>query len=330
MDYSPDLIALNVPGDGSLDACDAETEQTGININVAKHSLKSKKLKVRNITSKPWNTFLKEQENVHYGATTSYKDIARAAKNDYTDQLREYCEIHSIVHEYMWRDQIFKDPEAKRIHNKIAMRANYKKLLFSAVENARLMVRPLPYEDRLEKIEQTDITSDKYVKTLAQYRKIIETNKINMKKVFQCMLGEMGKVKTIYFVGEANAGKTSMLKMLSSVYENYEVGKLSAQDIQSNFWLQDLVGKELYCGDEILVSQANIDTIKLLCEGNENLCTEIKFAGKQILPAKPVLIANNVDMCINQQRHAAAIDARTVRYEFNVPKEPLGLMCQEN
>ncbi len=193
MDYSPDLIALNVPGDGSLDACDAETEQTETSINVVKHSLKSKKSKTRNTTNKPWNTYLKENENLHFGATMSYKDIARAAKNDYTDQLREYCEIHTIVHEYMWRERIYEDPEAKRIHNKIAMRANYGKLLSSAVQNARLMTKPLEYKERLENIKQIDMTTEIYQATMEQYKKIIATNKVDMKRVFQCMTGQMGK-----------------------------------------------------------------------------------------------------------------------------------------
>ncbi len=209
------------------------------------------------------------------------------------------------------------------------MRGNCRKIIGSAVENARLIVPRKSYKERLMGLDHVKVDSKEYDSAMNNFTRIILHNKIDMKLVFQCLFGELGKRRTLYLYGAANSGKSSVLNMLSSVYRAHEIGRIGAQDIQSNFWLQDLIDKELYVGDEILVSQVNVDTVKLLCEGSKNLCTEIKYGNKQLLPARPVMIANNIPMCNNIQGHARAISARCVEYQFTEPPGGLGYMTQD-
>jgi hypothetical protein len=130
-----------------------------------------------------------------------------------------------------------------------------------------------------------------------------------------------GKERTIYLQGVASGGKTSLLYLLTSVYEQFEKGKFGPQAIASQFWLQDLYDKEVYIGDECLVNTVNVQTMLLLMEGNKDLSTELKHREVRYLPAKPVIIANNVPIWRHCGAYANAILTRCVWIKFIKPTE---------
>ena len=51
--------------------------------------------------------------------------------------------------------------------------------------------------------------------------------------------------------------------------------------------------KRLFHADEIVATQVNIDTLKLLLEGSDDLTTDIKYAKKVSIRGRPVMMATN-------------------------------------
>ena len=98
--------------------------------------------------------------------------------------------------------------------------------------------------------------------------------------------------------------------MFDAFYEKWEIGRCSAQNINSNFWLQDLYEKRLFHADEIVASQVNIDTLKLLLEGSDDLTTDIKYAKKVSIRGRPVLMATNDPIWIHMSTAAEPIRKR--------------------
>ncbi len=318
MDYTHGSIVSKDRGEEDINVKDVKTIRVGENVNNAKRSLELSELNQVTTTKIPRITCADEID---------YEPLNRRPKS-HVERIRDYCEDHKIFHEHEWRTAVQTSKEAAEIHRSLSMRGNCRKIIGSAVENARLIVPRKSYKERVMGLDHVKVDAKEYDKAMHDFTRIILHNRIDMRKVFQCLYGELGKRRTLYLFGAANSGKSSLLNMLSSVYRSHEIGRIGAQDIQSNFWLQDLIDKELYVGDEILVSQVNVDTVKLLCEGSKNLCTEIKYGNKQLLPARPVMIANNIPMCNNIQGHASAIRARCVEYQFTEPPGGLGNMTQ--
>jgi hypothetical protein len=136
---------------------------------------------------------------------------------------------------------------------------------------------------------------------------------IGMDKIrrwFKTLCGDNGKKNTIYMWGKADAGKTTIIKLFDAFYHKWEIGRASAQNINSNFWLQDLYQKRLFHADEIVATQVNIDTLKLLLEGSDDLTTDIKYAKKVPIRGRPVMMATNDPIWINMSTAADPIRKR--------------------
>jgi hypothetical protein len=71
--------------------------------------------------------------------------------------------------------------------------------------------------------------------------------------------------------------------------------------------------KRLFHADEIVATQVNIDTLKLLLEGSDDLTTDIKYAKKVPITGKPVMMATNDPIWINM---TTAMDPIKKRCEF--------------
>ncbi len=319
MDYTLESTVSKGRGEEETTVTIASTTKVEPNVVGVKRSLNLSELNQAHTT---------KIQKITCADEIDYEPIKRNRPLSHVERIRNYCEDHEIFHEHEWRTAIQTSKEAAEIHRSLSMRGNCRKIIGSAVENARLIVPRKSYKERLVGLDHVKVDPREYDQAMCNFTRIILHNSIDMKRVFQCLYGELGKRRTLYLFGAANSGKSSLLNMLSSVYKAHEIGRIGAQDIQSNFWLQDLIDKELYVGDEILVSQVNVDTVKLLCEGSKNLCTEIKYGNKQLLPSRPVMIANNIPMCNNIQGHASAIRARCVEYEFTEPHGGLGYMTQ--
>ncbi len=190
--------------------------------------------------------------------------------------------------------------------------ANWTKQLALAVRNARSMTPDTPYLTRIENYNYNgnELFANLYYQ---DYRKILDHHgitKTKLQKWFKTLAQDNGKRNTIYMCGRANSGKTTIIELLSAFYEPWEIGRAQPQSAQSNFFLQDLVGKRLFHADEILATPLNIDTLKLLLEGNKDLASDVKYGDKETIIPRPVLIGTNDPLWINFSTAAEPILAR--------------------
>ena len=86
-----------------------------------------------------------------------------------------------------------------------------------------------------------------------------------------------GKRKTVYFVGGANAGKSTLQDIICCPYEYYERGSFDVQGSTSTFWFQRLIDKAVYIGEEIMAEQKSVQTLKKIMEGNMTLDTDAAY-----------------------------------------------------
>ena len=200
--------------------------------------------------------------------------------------------------------------------------ANWVKQLSLAVKNARKLTPDTPYTERIENFHfnGNELFANLYYQ---DYRKILDHHGITkqrLQKWFKTLAMDNGKRNTIYMCGRANSGKTTIIELLSAFYHAWEIGRAQPQSAQSNFFLQDLVGKRLFHADEILATPLNIDTLKLLLEGNKDLASDVKYGDKETIIPRPVLIGTNDPLWINFSTAAEPILARC---EFLQVKRPL-------
>ncbi len=200
--------------------------------------------------------------------------------------------------------------------------ANWTKQLALAVKNARKLTPDTPYIQRIE--EYTYNGKELFANLYYQdYRKALDHHKIDKQRLqrwFKTLAMDNGQRNTIYMCGRANSGKTTIIELLSAFYYPWEIGRAQPQSAQSNFFLQDLVGKRLFHADEILATPLNIDTLKLLLEGNKDLASDVKYGDKETIIPRPVLIGTNDPLWVNFSTAAEPILARC---EFLQMKRPL-------
>ena len=202
--------------------------------------------------------------------------------------------------------------------------ANWTKQLSLAVKQARKLTPDIPYIERIETWQEPQNFNYNFANLYYQdYRAIFNYHNIPKTKIqkwFKTLAMDNGKRCTIYMCGRANSGKTTIIELLSAFYQSWEIGRAQPQSAQSNFFLQDLVGKRLFHADEILATQLNIDTLKLLLEGNKDLASDVKYGDKETIIPRPVLIGTNDPLWINFSTAAEPILARC---EFLQMKKPL-------
>ena len=219
----------------------------------------------------------------------------------------------------------FAHPEAHEIHWELGTKAggNYTKQLAQAIKMARGFTPDIPYIERIEKYSPGGDESSVGELYYQDYRKAFNhlgITKERLQRWFNTLAMDNGKRNTIYMCGRANAGKTTIIELLSAFYEPWEIGRAQPQSAQSNFFLQDLVGKRLFHADEILATPLNIDTLKLLLEGNKDLASDVKYGDKEAIKPRPVLIGTNDPLWINFSTAAEPILARC---EFLAVRKPL-------
>lgn len=151
---------------------------------------------------------------------------------------------------------------------------------------------PLTYHERIVKLLRKVPQVDPNI--IHQFNEWLLTIKYPVKDVIKTMCGlNKSKINCVYMCGSSNAGKTLLMTILSSVYEDYEIGRLQPRGFESTFWMEQLIDKELYLCDEIFAVPVTIDSLKMLFEGNSNLMTDIKYQGARHIPKKPVICACN-------------------------------------
>ena len=206
--------------------------------------------------------------------------------------------------------------EGTRIYRALASK-DWDKKIGQAIDIARSFTPNTSFRARVENYKKPDdLDLWKATCTYNEYLELFQHHGIGddkLRRWFKTLFGDNGKRNTIYMWGRADAGKTTIIKMFDAFYEKWEIGRCAAQSINSNFWLQDLYQKRLFHADEIIATQVNIDTLKLLLEGSDDLTTDIKYAKKVSIRGKPVLMATNEPIWIHM---STAIDPIKKRCEY--------------
>ncbi len=322
----------------------------------------SSKMSIRTSLTKNARVLLTKDKNntIPLGGTDKLeRDSELAQRRSWPYKLQQFCLKYKVFDTTTWNDIIsgdnindnnsdqdseigsvnydnteeYKYEEAKEIDTAISMKMNYEKLITSATKYARRNCDKIfkgTYENRLEHLcENPRITNtEDYQNMLLEYQQLIANNTIQYSNIFNTLLGKTGKRRTLYLHGPPNGGKSALLQILLSVYEYHERGKFGAQGIASQFWLADLPNKQIYIGDEIRVTPDNIDTIKMLFEGNSESTAEVKYGDKIRLPYRPVIVANNNDIMksdfYKNEDHITnlkALNSRCQKYKIEVPKK---------
>ncbi len=139
--------------------------------------------------------------------------------------------------------------------------------------------------------------------------------------MYKVLTGVMGKQNTVYFRGPAGSGKSAFMRMIASFYHSSERGMCGTQALNSPFYLADLVDKEIYLCDEIQVTPENMDSIKLLLEGSDQLKTQVKFKDNRTIRRRPTIVCCNESIARFVPEALDPINQRTLEFllKFNLP-----------
>ena len=115
-----------------------------------------------------------------------------------------------------------------------------------------------------------------------------------LSRIAYLLQDKLGKRKALFFWGPPSSGKSLMCSILSSVVPDDLVGQFNMCGMRSSFWLQSLLHKALYIGEEIVLEEVSAQTLKLLCEGSRSNYTDVKFADAIKIEPRPTIVTSNV------------------------------------
>ena len=137
-----------------------------------------------------------------------------------------------------------------------------------------------------------------------------------MSRVAFLMQDKMGKRKSLFLYGPPSSGKSLLTSMLSSVVPEDLVGTFTMAGMRSTFWLQGLIHKCLYVGEEIILEEVSAQTLKLLCEGSRSNFTDVKFADQIKLEPRPTIVTANAPPYVNVSKEGPAFSERSIELRF--------------
>lgn len=190
-------------------------------------------------------------------------------------------------------------------------------LVIQSIEAERVQHQWLtPYWEQMEQDfqEYTDVHPNgaKYILEL------LEVNKIKASEFFDAITSVMDSVErkwnTLVLLGSTNCGKSMMLDLM--------VGALSCAHItksgeQSQFHLQNVIGKRVVKFEEPRISPQTVDQFKLLL-GGEKLSVDRKHQDPEVIEGIPVLISTNRELGYwIPEGDAKALDSRCKTFKFN-------------
>ena len=91
-----------------------------------------------------------------------------------------------------------------------------------------------------------------------------------------------------------------------------------------DFWLQDCIGKELYCCEELNIASRDVlQRFKALMEGNEALDTNVKYGGNKRIQRRPFIVtmngSSNIDVAGDFPKEFEAINNRCKIFRMMTP-----------
>jgi Papillomavirus helicase len=101
---------------------------------------------------------------------------------------------------------------------------------------------------------------------------------------------QAGKTNVILMVGKPNCGKSLFTNVLCA---GLKTGAAHSMNSRSNFWLQDLQGKDIYVFEEFAMDVFNANYFKALLEGSMHVMVEKKNMPSVHLERKPVITTGN-------------------------------------
>lgn len=248
-------------------------------------------------------------------------------KNEYTQsEFNKVAEKYLVTDEDGLYDAIKKegrDDLLNKIRNTTSKnRADY---IAGACLAAQDKLTAITFEERAEAILEGDynkyaIAKGKHIWKFIRmvlYLNIGDGDKINttLKTWCQILRQKNGKQNAIYLLGNASTGKSTLIHFLSSIWKEDQVG--TATKDNSQFWLQNLIGKKLSVFDEVTMRSSAINEFKLILEGNKNIKSDVKHSTHKKINPQPIIIASNVLVWAKEKReHQSALEKRCHMTQF--------------
>lgn len=91
-----------------------------------------------------------------------------------------------------------------------------------------------------------------------------------MEQIYTILDGRGGKKNTWIFIGSSDSGKTTLMDLLLTPYEQHEIGnfKTPLKNANNTFWLENLPGADIYrCEECLLETEDVVQILKALFEG---------------------------------------------------------------
>lgn len=244
-------------------------------------------------------------------------------------ELFKLVEDYQIMDSLQFRDLARqKDHPVRALAQRLKLVKDFEKMIADACKAATFLTESPTFSERIDAIQRCPNAYQQLMinKFADNYDALFRLQGWNIKKTWKriyrtlCRTGvNDGKAKCVYLQGAVSSGKTSLMTLLSSIYKQHEIGSFGPQAIHSQFWLDNLYGKEIYLGDEAQANSSNIQSYLLLLEGNSSTKTEVKFGDKVSLRSKPVIIACNVDIYDKCPDYKEAILKRVTALRFKEP-----------
>ena len=232
------------------------------------------------------------------------------------------------------------DSDALAFLSSLRRNDNFKKMAGELVFQAKLLAPQLTYEESLNEyiIDTNNLKDETMIVVNAIYRLIRDNVSIEYSRderihdvwfrlhtIFECLCGHLGKKRGLLMDGPPSSGKSFLVAMLTALYPVEQVGQFIMQASISSFWLQPLIGKAIYVGEEIKLTANSAQTVKLLLEGSANLTTDVKFAEGADIPYRPTIMTSNGPCYQLVMAEGHAFHERAVELRFNAPIELGGL-----
>ena len=287
-------------------------------VHTVAYPLWSKGVSPKTITRTP-NSTSRKRSHQKYGI--DYKDKSPAKRKRWT-QLALYNvlkEKNILCLEDL--DKARKeDPEVEDCYNHMCFQLTFDKVLVNIFNKLKKDVVVPSYKQLVT--EHVVKSFDEANRIVTQFVHLMSFNgwqEEHFKALFPTLFQENGKVQTLHMYGPASAGKSRLVDLFTSVYKENQIGVLKPDGLGGQFWLESLVGKEIYVCEEFKVNTSNIEDVKLLFEGSNRLSACVKFSTNVSLASKPVLVTGNYPVYNEfdpESEHYKALDKRMLSVKF--------------
>lgn len=145
-----------------------------------------------------------------------------------------------------------------------------------------------------------------------------------MEQIYTILDGRGGNKNTLIFIGSSDSGKTTLMDLLLTPYEQHEIGnfKTPLKNANNTFWLENLPGADIYrCEECLLETEDVVQILKALFEGNANLESDVKYKSPIPVPKRPVVVTMNGTKAKDITKHVSgewdAIKNRSIIITMN-------------